>query len=872
MIRIRPLVLVALAASGCAFVSESEMLEFEESLDTDLDGWLDTVDCDVINPDIHPVEVDDEGNVLESETGDQIADGIDNDCSGADLLDGDGDDYPVISRDDYRVIWQAANPNLPAENFLWPDGLATRVDCDDADGTVHPGATDTPYDGVDSDCGCAQENERGCEEFDRDGDGQFASVVTPALVEAYMAAYPFYQVDAADLSLYGDCNDLNADIFVGADDVYYDGVDTDCDGGNDFDQDGDGFIEDRYAGPFATFVDATYAGEAPLSWNPPGYGSVQTGDCLDMLPEGWTSADPLGLIGLDTLDPATVNPGATDVLGDGIDSDCQGDNDFDGDLDGVTGADYELELIQAFVDAWSGYNPGVDNSINFPDTLAYFQLATGDCDDLRADVNPFQVEALFDTENDRDCDGSPTTAAFAYGGYLWHNVYRPRAVVTDGAFVFGAPAYHAYPPRAGGGWNDWDFPLYGFHFDRLDGSYLKTASVENNVVGEGFMTGPLFDLVADGDTVHAATTTTLRDGQGNLLYRVILGSLDADDPTTTTYVTTQLDTPLDIGLFRALDLHQDPVTGALTVAMVGGDLMYDVDGELVTETSCVDEGLTCTDGLGMVEGTCTGGVCRLDSAPRFVFASATAITHNTAVMGTYDICLLEEDGSAAVFCGDTGDCQTIDQVAGLGGPTGYDAKELDRKDGLLVRVPHGANGFEITDGPTPVVYFPGQNVLSADAVRADTDGDGAYDRLFVGAVVDDGVDHELHLAHAPLNADGSLPADADLVRQTLSTYDPDDALETCVDAVQPCATQPGRHIRPDRVELAASTTRLLVLYTGTGPTSVVPPTPVDAIGWSFLSYHPDADGDGYPDDPDGLLDPSIADPDDTDPTVGAVSP
>jgi hypothetical protein len=37
-----------------------------------------------------------------------------------------------------------------------------------------------------------------------------------------------------------DCNDFNASVNPGMDEIWYDGVDQDCDGGSDYDQDGDG--------------------------------------------------------------------------------------------------------------------------------------------------------------------------------------------------------------------------------------------------------------------------------------------------------------------------------------------------------------------------------------------------------------------------------------------------------------------------------------------------------------------------------------------------------------------------------------------------------------------------------------------------------
>ena len=54
------------------------------------------------------------------------------------------------------------------------------------------------------------------EELDQDGDGQSVEE--------------------------GDCNDNDPNIFEGAEETYYDGVDSNCDEANDYDQDGDGIV------------------------------------------------------------------------------------------------------------------------------------------------------------------------------------------------------------------------------------------------------------------------------------------------------------------------------------------------------------------------------------------------------------------------------------------------------------------------------------------------------------------------------------------------------------------------------------------------------------------------------------------------------
>ena len=113
-------------------------------------------------------------------------------------------------------------------------------DCDDADGTIFPGADDVWYDGIDSNCD-------GVDDFDQDGDGFDAAgydgpngpgtdcwddpTSTP---DDYTASAGMTQLAAAD-------------VHPDADDIYYDDIDSNCDGSDDFDQDGDGYDSDQHA-------------------------------------------------------------------------------------------------------------------------------------------------------------------------------------------------------------------------------------------------------------------------------------------------------------------------------------------------------------------------------------------------------------------------------------------------------------------------------------------------------------------------------------------------------------------------------------------------------------------------------------------------
>ncbi|RME22069.1 MAG: hypothetical protein D6798_16665, partial [Deltaproteobacteria bacterium] len=91
-----------------------------------------------------------------------------------------------------------AENTCPEDHDL--DGYDTRSDCDDEDPDVHPGATETWYDGVDSDC-------LGDSDYDADGDGWDS--------DAYGGA---------------DCDDLDADIRPDAFDLPDDDIDQDCAG------------------------------------------------------------------------------------------------------------------------------------------------------------------------------------------------------------------------------------------------------------------------------------------------------------------------------------------------------------------------------------------------------------------------------------------------------------------------------------------------------------------------------------------------------------------------------------------------------------------------------------------------------------------
>ena len=110
-----------------------------------------------------------------------------------------------------------------------------------------------------------------------------------------------------------DCNDWDASMYPGADDPPYDGIDSDCQWDDDYDQDKDGYVPTEYAGL------CTYP-------NPNGnHGELPAGDCNDRNPN--------------------VHPGADDKFGNGVDENCDG-------ADGRACGGAKSAIILLFLPLW----------------------------------------------------------------------------------------------------------------------------------------------------------------------------------------------------------------------------------------------------------------------------------------------------------------------------------------------------------------------------------------------------------------------------------------------------------------------------------------------------------------------------------------
>ncbi|MCB9792358.1 MAG: hypothetical protein H6741_06485 [Alphaproteobacteria bacterium] len=203
-------------------------------------------------------------------------------------------------------------------------GVSVGTDCSDTNASIYPGASDTWYDGVDSDCA-------GNSDYDADGDG-FDS-------DGYSGT---------------DCDDGDSSINTSATETWYDGVDQDCDGASDYDADADGYDSDAYSGDDCDDADNAVSPGATEIWYDGfdqdcsgGSDDDADGDGEDHEAQGGTDChegtaldDTVTYPNDGGLAASAINSAASDTWYDGTDQDCDGANDYDADGDGEESDDY----------------------------------------------------------------------------------------------------------------------------------------------------------------------------------------------------------------------------------------------------------------------------------------------------------------------------------------------------------------------------------------------------------------------------------------------------------------------------------------------------------------------------------------------------
>ena len=304
------------------------------------------------------------------------------------------------------------------------DGFTGADDCDDANASVYAGAEEL-CNGIDDNCdGQVDEGVLSVFWSDVDGDG-FGDPSTS--VELCAAEAGLVTNDT-------DCDDGNADVFPGAEELC-NGIDDDCD--VEVDEDGlsvwyEDTDDDGFGDPSTAFegcepgigavADGTDCDDAdPAVY--PGADEVcneQDDDCDTEVDEGVTSVFYVDLDGDGWGDPAAttdgctvpegyaadpgdcddgndaVNPDATEVC-NSVDDDCDGDvDDDDSSLDTATASVW-------YADADSdGYGDGL-STVTTCLTPSDYVANTDDCDDTDSAVNPGATEVC--NSVDDDCDG-----------------------------------------------------------------------------------------------------------------------------------------------------------------------------------------------------------------------------------------------------------------------------------------------------------------------------------------------------------------------------------------------------------------------------------------------------------------------------------
>ena len=397
----------------------------------------------------------------------EICDGIDNNCNNqidegvqtAWYLDDDGDSY--------------GNPAQMMMACEQPEGYVTsNTDCNDEDAAINPGASEIPGNDIDENC----DGEYGSLPDD-DGDG------VPNVDDNCSSVANADQADLDDDGLGDACdNDADGDGFTN--DVDCDDMDASIGLGEMWyaDADGDGFGDAAVSmtactQPAGYVADNTDCNDANASVYPGateilGNGIDENCDGADgTLPD----SDGDGIADVDDNCPTIANADQADLdddgLGDACDDDADGDgyaNDVDcGDMDASIGLG-EMWYADADGDGFGDEN----TSMQACTQPSGYVADNTDCDDSNSTIYPGAAE-IADDGIDQDCDGSDLTEdeeCMAPAGVV---VTRLSATTASFTADDTSAAYQGSANRAGRPLRP--YPMYGM--DNISSGHVQSGLV-----------------------------------------------------------------------------------------------------------------------------------------------------------------------------------------------------------------------------------------------------------------------------------------------------------------------------------------------------------------------------------------------------------